>query len=520
MSGNGNLGMSRRRFLATTGAVGAASAIYPSVALSQDGKILKARAYSDIQVLDPAYRLSAPEGDVMYAIFAGLAEYQTGDEWAWKPVGVETLEQLDDMTIAFKLRDKLVFTDGFGQVTADDVKFSIERVIDPANQSPYANDWSAVKEVEVKDTLSGIIHLKEKFVPLWTSTIPTPISAILSRKALEQLGGKIGTKVLGQSGPYVISEWVPKQRLVLKRNPDWAYEPGGYDEIQIIPIEDPAAAEIGFESGDLDYTWTSVSSISRLREKPPAGGILVEKPSLAYVWMGMNQESGPLVNKNVRRAIQHAVDREAVVEAAYFGAAATSTGIIAPGLPGHRDKVLYDYDPDKARELLAAEGVTGLSLTLDILNQSERLVAAQVIQANLADVGIQCEIKQNDSGTFWTLGDEKAGDGWKNLQLFMSRFTMQPDPSWATVWFMPDQIGVWNWERFNSPEFAEMHKQGLVESDPAKRDEIYKKMQDLMDESGDYVFLTHEVTAILHRDTLSPGLKPNGEPMFSAFKPA
>ena len=158
-------------------------------------------------------------------------------------------------------------------------------------------------------------------------------------------------------------------------------------------------------------------------------------------------------------------------------------------------------------------------MTLDILNQSERLTAAQVIQANLAEVGITCEIKQNDSGTFWTLGS-KDGDYFMNLQLVLSRFSMNPDPSWATVWFTPEQVGVWNWERFNNAEYKALHEEGLVESDPAKRDEIYKKMQGLMDESGCYVFLTHEVVGLIHKDTVDPGLKPNGEPLLPLFKPA
>ncbi len=244
----------------------------------------------------------------------------------------------------------------------------------------------------------------------------------------------------------------------------------------------------------------------------------VEKPSLAYVWLGMNQDNETLKDQKIRRAIQYAVDREAVVDAAYFGAAKTSTGIIAPGLPGHRDANLYSYDPDKARALLKEAGADGLKLTLDILNKTERLTAAQVIQSNLADVGIEVEIKQNDSGTFWTLGD-KNGDYWPKLQLILGRFSMQPDPSWATVWFTTDQIGVWNWERFSSPEFDKMHEEGLVETDPAKRDVLYKKMQDLMEESGDYVFLTHEATGVMHRDTVDPALKPNGEPLFQKFKP-
>ncbi len=510
--------LTRRALLAGTGALGAASLAYPHMALSADGTVLTVRSYSDLQILDPAFRLSAPEGDIMRAIYAGLVVSTPGDAWGWAPYAVETINQLDATTIAFKLRDKIGFTDGFGQMTAEDVKFSIERVADAANKSPYAGDWASLREVEVKDTLSGLIHLKEAFAPLWNSTLPTTTCSVLSKAAVEQAGGKLGSEPVAQSGQYILSEWVPKQRTVLKRNPDWAYEPGGFDEIHILPIENPSTAELGFEAGDIDHTWTAVSSIQRLKEKPPAGGVVLEKPSLAYVWLGLNKDVAPFDNANIRRAVQYAIDRELVVDAAYFGAASTSTGIIAPGLPGHRAANLYTYDPDKARALLAQEGVSNLEVTLDILNQSERLTAAQVIQANLADVGIQCEIKQNDSGTFWTLGS-KEGNYWNRLQLVLSRFSMEPDPSWATAWFVPEQIGVWNWERFDSAEFEKLHAQGLTELDPQKRDTIYKRMQDVMEESGCYVFLTHEVTGILHRDTLVPGLKPNGEPLFADFKP-
>ncbi|MDW4550334.1 ABC transporter substrate-binding protein [Defluviimonas sp. D31] len=512
-------GVSRRSFLAAAGAFGAATVAVPRVALSQDGKVLTLRSYSDIQVLDPAFRLSVPEGDIITAIFAPMVTPQPGDTWDWKAVAVDSIEQLDDVTVAFTLKDNIGFTDGYGQMTAEDVKFSIERFADPAMESPYAGDWSALKEVEVKDKLSGLIHLKNKFVPLWTTTLPTAASCILSKRAMEELGDKMTTTPVAQSGQYLLAEWVPKQKTILRRNPDWQHEPGGFDEIHIIPIEDPATAERGFEAGDLDYTWTSVSSLPRLKENPPAGSVVLEKPSLAYVWLGMNQDNEALQDVRVRRAIQHAIDRTSVVDAAYFGAAAVGNGIIAPGLPGSRDSVTYDYDPDKARELLAEAGAEGLSVTLDILNQSERLAAAQVIQANLADVGVTCEIKQNDSGTFWTLG-AKEGDYFMNLQLILSRFSMQPDPSWATVWFTPEQIGVWNWERFNSAEYKDLHEQGLVESDTAKRDEIYKKMQALMDESGCYVFFTHEVVGAIHRDTILPGLKPNGESLLAEFKPA
>jgi peptide/nickel transport system substrate-binding protein len=181
----------------------------------------------------------------------------------------------------------------------------------------------------------------------------------------------------------------------------------------------------------------------------------------------------------------------------------------------------YKYDPDKAKQLLAEAGMpNGFECTLDILNKQERVNAAQAIQAQLAEVGIKVTIQQHDSGTFWSLGDQKAGDSYKKIQLILDRFSMEPDPSWATVWFTPEQIGVWNWERWNSPEFGDLHKKALVELDPAKRDVMYKRMQDLMEESGSYVFLTHEVVGVLYRDTLAPAIWPNGTPIYYQFRRA
>ena len=207
----------------------------------------------DLQVLDPAFRLSLPEEDIIRAIFAPLVNPKAGDVWGWDALAVSSIEQLDD--------DGRLHAEGqyrlhrrFRQMTAEDVKFSIERIVDPALESPYAGDWSALKEVEVKDKRSGLIHLKNNFVPLWTTTLPTTVSCVLSKKAMQELGDKkMTTQPVAQSGQYLLADWQPKQRTVLKRNPDWKHEPGGYDEIHIIPIEDLATAERGFEAGDLDY---------------------------------------------------------------------------------------------------------------------------------------------------------------------------------------------------------------------------------------------------------------------------
>jgi peptide/nickel transport system substrate-binding protein len=88
----------------------------------------------------------------------------------------------------------------------------------------------------------------------------------------------------------------------------------------------------------------------------------------------------------------YAVNVDAVLEAAYFGVAKRATGIIAPGLPGHREKNVYGYDPEKAKALLKEAGKSDLQTTLSVLNKATNLSAAQIVQANLADVGVKLEI--------------------------------------------------------------------------------------------------------------------------------
>ena len=126
---------------------------------------------------------------------------------------------------------------------------------------------------------------------------------------------------------------------------------------------------------------------------------------------------------------------------------------------GYRTQKLYPArDLARAKKLLAEAGVpNGFPATLSVLNNTDVVTAAQVIQASLADVGIQVEITPYESGTFATLGVEAKGTDWKNIQLYLQKWGLPPDPAGMMQWFLPDQIGLWNWERWNDPEFAEMH---------------------------------------------------------------
>jgi peptide/nickel transport system substrate-binding protein len=433
-----------------------------------------------------------------------------------------SIRQTDPKTITFELKPGFKWVNGqgsdwkndFGELTAEDVKYTVEHM----KVSDYKDKYATVDGVEITGTYSGVIHMNQAFAPLWYTTLADGSGSILCKQAVEAAGGKFQGLPPAMCGPYVVSDWAVKQHIVLTPNPMWTGPKPGIPKVTILIVEDDKAAEIGYEAGELDITDTSVDSMARIQAAPPPDSAMTIKPGLRWTWMGMNTDHPKLKDIRVRKAIQRAVDPEEVVAAAWGGIAPIAHGIVPPGLIGHRAASKFKHDPDEARSLLADAGADGLELTLQVLNKTDTSAAAQVIQANLADVGINVEVVPLDPGPFWSLGIESKGDDWKDLQLWIMRFGDAPDPSQDVQWYVSSQVGVWNWERWKDPEFDELAQKGLAETDEAKRNEIYLRMQEIMEDTGAYAWLCHEPVPLLYKADLEPAIYPSSEPMLPWFK--
>ena len=400
------------------------------------------------------------------------------------------------------------WSNGFGEVTAEDVKYSYERMANPEMKSPYRGDWAALDKVEVTSSHTGMIVLKEPYIPLFTTTMPFNSSSIVCKAAMMKLEGQRYTvEPPATFGAYKIKSIVPRQRYVLERNRDWPGPPVAFDEVEYINILDANAAETAYAAGEIDLTLLPMTAVPRVQKSMPAKSKLVTAPSLAYWWLGMQMEEGLFADKRVRQAVQLAVDVNAVLEGAFFGVAPRSTGFIAPGMIGHRAaNKIAKPDLAAARKLLADAGhPRGFKAEIGVRNSAEFVNAAQVVAASLAQIGIEAQIQPFDQGVQKAM----AGNDWKKMQIHITRFSMQPDPSWASVWFTKEQIGEWNWERFPDAEYNDLHAKALREPDPQKRHAMYVRMQDIMEDSGAYVFLTHGINPILHRDHFIPALTPD-----------
>jgi peptide/nickel transport system substrate-binding protein len=511
----------RRDFLRRSTLAGLAVAGgLPNACWAVRGDQLHIRNYMDIGTLDPPFTLSGAENMVSQAIFQTLLQVKTDGSWDTELDAAEYFEVIDDTHYAFRLKPGQMFSNGFGEMTADDVKFSFERIIDPKMNAINAPDMGTLSHVDVHGRYSGTIVLKSPyaaFIPIGVANY-----AIMSRKAVMSVGGRFVVIPPCCSGPYLFRDWQAKRKSILVRNPLWRGPEAAFEEIHVYAMTDAKSSEMAFEAGQLDCAEISVESVEPFKANMPPDSFIELHPSGRNFWLGMNQSNPSLRDLRVRRAIQYAVDVEAVVEATWFGLAEPSMGPIPRGMLGCRERTVIPAsgDADKARSLLKEAGVElPLRLRLDVNSDARELTAVQVIQWSLRKVGIDIDIRTQDSSTFLSLGSEEAGDQWQDIQLIFQSFIGGADPYYSLVWFTSKQMGQWNWERFSNEEFDRLNDLALATTDEVERGRMYQRMQDLMEESGCYRFISNGVMPQIVRKTIKPAFTPDGYALLRGFRP-
>ncbi len=505
---------------ASIATVVALGGIHPAYA-SEDHTKITVRVEKDLSNLDPANRSGPIDLNVIWSVQQGLISFKPGST-EWELDAAEELEQVSDTEIRFKLRSGLAFTGGYGDLTAEDVKFSFERFIKPDSEGKpvtYAKDWSALDRVEVTGPLEGRIILKNPAPALYTIALADGSGRILSKKAFEALGEKaIATKLIG-SGPYILKEWTPRESFVLEINPDYKgpIKPH-FQQIVGKPIGEQKTSEIAFQSGEIDFTAIDPENGKALAALPDAS--VTEIPAIDYVWFGPNIEKAPFDDIRVRQALRYAVDIDAILQGAYSGLYPRANALLAPSLLGYwKDAPVHARDLEKAQALLAEAGhADGFKTKLTIEANARYEAIAQIIQANLAEVGIEVEIEALESAAYWALGENDAS---KDLELSLIKYNGKFDPGFQTQWFTSAQVGQWNWQRWKNAEFDALHEKGGVTVDPAEREKIYIEAQKLLDESAAFIWITHNLNAFASRKWLKPGVLPNGNNwLYTAFTEA
>ena len=503
----------RRMLLAFGAAALLPSGLHAQPAESSPDTVTLAIA-RDIQgALDPATRLSSLEANILRAVCPGLIAFKAGS-FDWEPALAREIRQESPTVITFELQPDRRFQDGFGPLTAEDVKFSFERFRRPGPDGKlptYAADWSALDHVEVTGPLSGRIVLKSPAPMLWTTVLPDASGCIISRRAMEQGAYRTDrqpVRVIG-AGPFRFAEWTPNRQVVLQADPAWPGPKPGFARIVLRPVRDSRTAELALRADELQFSEIDAQDLAIVAKYK--GTRAVKHDAINMVWVGMNVQHKPLDDPRVRQAIRAAIDVDQVIEGGWGGTVSRADAPIAPGLLG-----AWPQAPHRACDLAAAKSLLGqagaqqLQLRLTLLNTPEYQNAGVVLQAQLADAGIRLDLDVRDGGAFWSAGNGEAG---KELELALQRFGGKADPAFNLQWFTAAQIGVWNWQRWRDPEFDRLTAEAAQTDDTAARARLYIAAQQRMDESAAYVWLTHEAHAFGYRDWLRPAVLPNGDDM-------
>lgn len=439
---------------------------------AESGKITKTDIVvgqaSDIVTLDPAGQQDTTSGVLMKHAYSTLL--YVDNEGKVVPDLAESYEMKSDTEYVFKLREDACFWDGT-PVTAQDVKFSLDRA---KGMPKTKSNTSKIEEVTVNGDHEVTIKLTEPYAAFKTIVTQHNLS-ILSEKAVTEAGDSYGDvdNLLG-SGPFKVTEWVPNDHYTLVRNDNYWGEMPIATSITCRVIPEGSARTIALEAGEIDVVWSvDPTDCANVESNPDVK--LLSQPSTGIDYVGMNTQKEKFSDKRVRQAINYALDKQTFVDTIIEGRGLVANSYINAAIPGWTDEVeAYPYDPEKAKELLAEAGYPdGFECSI-FVNGDLRTRSAQILQAQLADVGIKVDISTYEWGAL--LDTLNAGEhemfllGWSNT-------SFDPDGSTYQLFYSGNHGATGNRAFFSNDKVDELILSAQRESEESKRMELYKELQ-------------------------------------------
>lgn len=352
--------------------------------------------------LDPHGSNDQPSSRVHRQIYETLI-YQT-ESLQLEPMLATSWTQVDELTFEFKLKQGVKFHNG-EELTASDVKFTIERALKSAFIGHIVGAIDP-EGITVVDTYTIRISTKQPFAPMLTH-LAHPAMAILNEKAVLAAGDDYGTNPVG-TGPFKFASWDFDEKVTLTRFDDYHGAAPALREVVFRIVPDNTVRTIELETGGADIAYDiQPADVSRVDSDPNL--VLVRDANLSVTYIGFNTEKAPFNDVRVRQAINLAIDMEAVVNAVYAGVGSPAAGPLGPNVFGANLSLApYNRDLTAARALLAEAGfANGFNTTLWTNDNLQRVQIAEIVQNQLADVGIGIEIIEVEWSKY--LADTAAG---------------------------------------------------------------------------------------------------------------
>lgn len=437
----------------------------------------------DVATLDPAIGYDWQNWSMIKSLFDGLMDYVPGTT-ELRPGLAESYEVSEDGTVfTFTLRQGVTFHNG-REMTAEDVKYSLDRVTLPETQSPGAGFFASIQGFDEissgeADTLSGVEVVDPQTIRITLSrpdatflhVMALNFASVVPQEAVEEAGADFGKSPVG-TGAFKLADWVIGQRLVFEKNEDYWRDGVPYlDGITFEVGQEPVVALLRLQQGEVDVPGDGIppAKFQEVMNDPDQAARVVEGGQLHTGYITLNVNIEPFDQLAVREAVNMAINKDRIIQV-INGRAVPANQPLPPSMPGYTEGFEgFAYDPEGAKAKLAEAGLEdGFTTQLYVMNTDPNPRIAQAIQQDLRAIGVDVEIRSLAQANVIEAGG--AGEApmiWSGGMAWIADF---PDPSnfyGPILGCAGTGDGGWNWSKFCDESVDAMATEADSFTDPS-----------------------------------------------------
>ncbi len=483
----------------------------------------------DISTFDPAIGYDWQNWSMIKSLFDGLMDYRPGTTELIPDLAESYTISGDGLVYTFKLRKGVKFHNG-RELTSADIKYSIERSVNPETQSPgqgffwqiagfddmVSGGAKELSGITTPDDYTVVIALSQPDAT-FLQIVAINFAFAVPREEIERYGQDFGRNPVG-TGAYRMTEWTLGQRVVFERNVDYFRAGSPYlDKITFEVGQDPSVSLLRLKRGEVDVLGDPIPSANFLQEKndPANKDRIVEGALLHTGYITLNTTKPPFDNKLVRQAVNMAINKERIVRIVN-GRGSIANQPLPPAMPGYDTGYEgYPFDPAKAKQLLAEAGyANGFETELYTMNTDPNPRIAQAFQQDLAAIGIKAEIKSLAQATVIDAGGEGTAPMlWSGGMAWIADY---PDPSnfYGPILGCGGAVaGGWNWAKYCNEEIEALAAKadGMAAADQVEeRLDLWRQIFVKIMDDAPWVPVFNEVRFAMHSSRIG------GEDVFFA----
>lgn len=453
--------------------------------------------YADnFKTFDPARQVFAQETAIIQQVLEPLVLFNQ-DLVLTPRLAIDWSTSDDCNSWVFRLRPNVFFHDGT-EFTSDAVKAHFERVLDPVTASTRAKNYEDIDTIETPDPLTVVFRLKRQNC-IFPEKLSAASASIPSPAAVEKYGAEIRRNPVG-TGAFEFVEWRTDQYIKLKRfDRYWNAENIHIENLEFRPVAENTTRLILLEQGVIDMADISFAHVNVAKSNDRI--VVQSAPHLSIRYIGFNTQKPPFNDVRVRRAANHAVNKADMMKYMFFGVGEPARGPIPSVLPAFNPDIEgYEYDPEKAKALLAEAGFgpdNPLKTQIWTYESGQYRVAADAVVGDLRRVNMDISMRVIDNAAYWSKFDEfltRSGEMYPTKEGVYEMYVGGWVGGETAHGFLENLFKHGSYSNssfYHNPEVEELLVKFKTIVDDEERNAVYRRMQELIVEDAPWIFAFH-----------------------------